>query len=160
MRWPGEAGSPLGLGRAIYDFQEWEIHSGRVLDDGGSPWWSTVNGSLVSDLRDAAAGSDGPWRDYMTAAETRCGGLQALLWSAHQHSIDRGVAQAAQLLDDETAIERDFARLAVAVVAGAAARNRSTATDELGRYTRSRYPAVYPCRSRDLEALRDRSSPR
>ena len=53
---PGGGDGPLGLGRAIADFVDWEIHSGRITEDGGgSPWWRVVNGGMILDLRDAAA---------------------------------------------------------------------------------------------------------
>jgi len=52
---PGNGGGALGLGRAIADFLDWEIRSGRIADGGaGSPWWRLVNGGMILDLRDAA----------------------------------------------------------------------------------------------------------
>lgn len=42
------------LGRAVADFVDWQIRSGRIAEDGGgSPWWRLVNGHLVLDLADA-----------------------------------------------------------------------------------------------------------
>ncbi len=44
------------MGRAVADFVDWQIRSGRIGDDGtGSPWWRSVNGYLVLDLMDATA---------------------------------------------------------------------------------------------------------
>ncbi|MCZ7534883.1 MAG: hypothetical protein M5T61_02340 [Acidimicrobiia bacterium] len=61
---PGGGAGPLGLGRAVADFVEWEISSGRIGDDGdGSAWWRVVNGGMTLDLIDAldALGElDGP----------------------------------------------------------------------------------------------------
>ncbi len=54
---PGGGAGPLGLGRAVADFVDWEIGSGRIADDGrGSPWWRVVNGGMILDLRDALTG--------------------------------------------------------------------------------------------------------
>lgn len=53
---PVGGSGPLGLGRAIADFVDWEIRSGRITEGGGgSPWWRLVNGGMILDLRDAAA---------------------------------------------------------------------------------------------------------
>jgi hypothetical protein len=153
-RWPGSDAHPLGLGRALWEFQEWEIDSGRLRDDGGSPWWSAVNGRLVSDLEDAAQGAPGPWADYiatLTAAGERA---QSALWHAHQHSISRGADAAAPLLGSETPEEQEFARLALSVVDMAAAVQHPTSGGGLGRQTRQHYPRTYPCTSDDLAAVR------
>lgn len=49
------------MGRAVADFVDWQIRSGRIGEDGGgSPWWRAVNGSLVLDLIDATAALSRP----------------------------------------------------------------------------------------------------
>ncbi|MCC6225042.1 MAG: hypothetical protein IT195_01370 [Microthrixaceae bacterium] len=151
--WPGDANHSLGLGRALFEFQEWEIQSERIADVGGSPWWSEVNGRLVSDLHEAAGGAAGPWRCYIEAVESGLGDLQALLWAAHQHSIGEGVAGAAGLLEAECDTEAAFAGLALSVVEHAAVALQRTSSSALGRATRELYPSRYPCLQEDLDRL-------
>lgn len=151
--WPGDANHSLGLGRALFEFQEWEIQSERIADEGGSRWWSAVNGRLVADLHDAAGGAAGPWRDYIEAVESGGGDLQALLWDAHQHSIGGGAHAAAALLGEECETEAAFARLALAVVDHAAQARHRTSGGGLGRSTRTLYPSRYPCRAEELDQL-------
>jgi hypothetical protein len=153
-RWPGSDAHPLGLGRALWEFQEWEIDSGRLRDDGGSPWWSAVNGRLVSDLQDAAAGLPGPWADYRAGLDDAIEEVQARLWCAHQDSITRGAEAASGLLGSETAEEQEFALTALAVVDMASAVQLRTSSSALGRQTREHYPRRYPCTKDDLGTLR------
>jgi hypothetical protein len=153
-RWPGTDAHPLGLGRALAEFQEWEIVSGRLRDGGGSPWWSAVNGRLVSDIEDAAQGAPGPWADYVAGIGGEPDQVQALLWTAHQHSIDGGAAAAAALLEEEPEHEQEFARFALVVVDMAAAMGQRTSSGGLGRQTREHYPTGYPCTEEDLQGIR------
>jgi hypothetical protein len=153
-RWPGTDSHPLGLGRALVDFQDWEISSGRLSDDGGSPWWSAVNGRLISDLEDAAAGARGPWADYMSCDGSDPEAAQAALWHAHQHSINAGALAAAGLLESEPDVEREFAGIALAVVDMAAGLGHRTSSGALGRQTRGLYPRAYPSTEADLARIR------
>jgi hypothetical protein len=150
-RWPGNDRHRLGLGRALGDFQDWEIRSGRLADGGGSPWWSTVNGFLVEDLAEAHGGAGGPWQDYLASPPEE---RQARLWLAHQDSINRGVAAAADLLAKESHPERAFIELAIRVVEMAASVDLDTSSGSLGRRTTEIYPRSYPCDEADLELLR------
>lgn len=155
-RWPGNNRHRLGLGRALWDFQEWEIRSGRLCDDGGSPWWSIVNGFLVADLAAAHRGAPGPWRDYLAASPRE---RQSRLWLAHQDSIERGVVAAAGLLAGECEPERAFIELALGVVEMAAAVSFDTSSGSLGRRTDEIYPRCYPCDRAALEVLRVELAP-
>lgn len=146
-----EGGHPLGLGRALSDFQEWEIRSGRVHDGAGSPWWSVVNGILVDDLAAAAdGGADGPWRDYLASPPRE---RQSRLWRAHQYSIGRGASAAQDLLVREVPTERAFIEIALGVVESAAAAELDTSRGSLGRRTAQLYPQSHPCCEADLERL-------
>lgn len=174
---PGTA----GLGRAVADFLEWEIRSGRITDGGGgSPWWRTTNGHLVLDLDDASArlasGDSGapigrhanedpvgawvrfatcePAADDPTATDPAGPTpAQAALWAAHQASLTAALARAEALLDAEPPDERWFARTAVAMVGHAAERAQATDTDLLDRMTRRHYPDRYPATAEDRTAL-------
>lgn len=86
-RWPGDDRHRLGLGRAMFEFQERGIGTGRISAAGGSPWWSTVNGLLVGDVEDALDGARGPWADYVEMVDVGVAEAQARLWRAHQESI-------------------------------------------------------------------------
>lgn len=149
-RWPGNDHHRLGLGRALGDFQDWEIRSGRLGDGEGSPWWSTVNGFLVEDLAEAHGGAGGSWQDYVAAPPEE---RQSRLWLAHQDSINRGVAAAADLLVGESHPERVFIGLALEAVEMAAAVGVDTSGGSLGRRTEEIYPRSYPCGEADLELL-------
>jgi hypothetical protein len=153
-RWPGTDSHPPGLGRALVDFQDWEISSGRLSDGGGSPWWSAVNGRLISDLEDAAAGVPGPWADYASCDGSDPEAAQAALWLAHQHSIDAGALAAAELLQSEPEVEREFAGIALAIVDMAAGLGHRTSSGALGHQTRELYPRAYPCTEADLARIR------
>lgn len=148
---PGDDSHPLGVGRALEDFQEWEIRSGRVADGAGSPWWSIVNGILVHDLVAAGGGGAGPWQDYLVAAPSQS---QAKLWAAHQYSIGRGAAAAEGVLVSEVPAEQAFIEVALGVVETAAVAQLDTSRGSLGRRTEQLYPRCYPCGEADLERLR------
>lgn len=163
---PGGGAGPLGLGRAVADFVEWEIRSGRIADGGrGSAWWRLVNGGMILDLRDATASSadgrrapDGPvgaWVAYSGAA----GEAQALMWAAHQASLHAALDSAGELLAEETTEEQRFARLVVEVVDQTAAACRPTDTDELARHTARDYPDRYPITAEQWQALHARFAP-
>lgn len=155
-RSPGVDAHPLGLGRALFDFQEWEIESGRIDDLGGSPWWSRVNGQLVADLAATLDGALGPWSDYTSSGPTD---RQSLLWAAHQDSIHRGVQAALEHLDGETQVEQEFIGLALGVVDMAAAVDFRTSSGALGRRTAELYPRCYPCTPAELDRLREELAP-
>ena len=155
-QWPGNDAHPLGLGRALFDFQEWEIDSGRIDDLGGSPWWSRVNGQLVADIAAALDGELGPWSDYSSSGPAD---RQSLLWVAHQDSIHRGVEAALVHLGGETEVEREFIGLALGVVDMAAAVDFRTSSGALGRRTAELYPRRYPCTPAELDRLREELAP-
>ncbi len=149
-RRPGRHGPAPGLGRALIDFQEWEISSGRIADGGGSAWWATVNGVLLLDLSEAELTGRGPWEVYGRAGPEEA---QTGLWEAHQWSIERGVAAAEPLLAEEPELERGFIALALEMVEGSAAVGYPTDTDDLGRQAASLYPDRYPCSAAELELV-------
>jgi hypothetical protein len=164
-RWPG-ADEPPGLGRAVADFQEWELASGRIVDGGGSRWWAVVNGALIADLAEAgrSLSGDGPtpthpgaraWVDYATVAAPAptTPMRQEALWSAHQVSIGAGAAIAEPLLTAECRAERRFARLVLLVVEDAARQGTDTSTDGLAQLTRRLYPPGYPIEDDALDTL-------
>lgn len=154
-RRPGRSLDPPGLGRALIEFTEWQIDSGRISDGGGSPWWSAVNGRLVGDLASAAGGASGPWTAYESAERGAVEVAQRALWAAHQDSIASGSRSALALLDAEPVREREFIGVALAVVEFAAGVNLDTAGGGLGRSTRRSYPTSYPCTEEDLVRVRD-----
>lgn len=145
---PGGSGAAPGLGRALVEFQEWEIRSGRVADGAGSRWWSTVNGVLLLDLAHATPGS--PWELYAVAEPHE---TQSRLWEAHQWSIERGAAAAEGLLSDEPQAEREFIALALEMVERSAAVGYPTDSGDLGRQAGSLYPGRYPCSAAELERV-------
>lgn len=147
----GAGAHALGPGRALWEFQEWEIRSGRLDDLGGSPWWSIVNGFLVADLAAASEGAPGPWRDCLDAPH---GERLPALWAAHQDSIGRGVAAARDRLADEPETERAFIDLALGAVQMAADAVVDTSRGSLGRQTDEIYPKSYPCTAAELERVR------
>jgi hypothetical protein len=160
---PGPKRRGLGLGRAVADFVEWEASSGRLDEASGSPWWRAMNESFVLDLRAAYAAVHpagvGPeawaaWGAYKAATPDP----QRALWTAHQVSLTRAVEAAAPLLERESAEERAFADIVLALVARAAAQNSPTDTTDLARSTRRLYPASYPITPPQLEQLVSRLS--
>ena len=177
---PGGGAGPLGLGRAVADFVDWEIRSGRITDGGGgSPWWRLVNGGMILDLRDAATvlagegidGARGPvcdggavaaWIAYASEGGTSGGApAQARLWVAHQASLHAALvaADGAALLAEERPAERAFAGLVVDVVDATAEHGRPTDTDELCRMTARHYPKEYPITPAEWDALHERFAP-
>lgn len=149
----------LGVGRAIADFTEWEIASGRIASHGGSPWWAATNGLLLADLEHASVALHG---DLATGATSAAwaelalgfGNPQRTFWVAHQRSLSRAVELASPLLAHEPAAERSFIVLALAVVDAAAAAGIPTDTALLGTLTARRYPDRYPASAADVVALR------
>lgn len=164
---PGGGAGPLGLGRAVADFVDWEIRSGRIGDDGaGSPWWRLVNGGMVLDLRDALAPGagdhdpDDPVAAWLEYVRTGPGAdAQQRMWVAHQASLHAALGPAAPLLAEEPDDERRFAHLVVAVVDQTAAACRPTDTDELARHTARHYPDRYPITAEQWSALHARFAP-
>ena len=155
---PGPAGP--GLGRAVIDFVRWEAASGRIADDGGSPWWRAVNGGLVLDLAEAAIAhrlsvpvereAVAGWLEYANAPP---GVAQARLWRAHRLSLQEATTRSAPLLEHEPAAEQQFARLVLAVVEDAASRGTPTDTGVLASLTAQWYPDHYPITQPALDAL-------
>lgn len=152
---PRSSEGSSGLGRAILDFQAWEIASGRIpTSNGGSDWWRAVNGMMVLDIAAAAQGATGPtpairaWVDYTTAAEP-----QRALWEAHQRSLHAGIRAAGALLVAESEAERRFAAIVIDVVDRTALSGSATDNDGLARLTERYYPGVYPIRPDALPAL-------
>lgn len=135
-----------GLGRAILDFQDWEIQSGRIAEDGrGSPWWRAVNGLFVLDMAEAMTGSSATcaadaWRGYALGL----GASQAALWEAHQRSLHSAIDSCDELFKLEPPAEQAFARIVVEVVDRTALANRPTDSPELAALTERFYPSSYP----------------
>lgn len=154
-----QGAGPLGLGRAVVDFVDWELRSGRLADD-GSAWWRCVNGVMMLDLRDAANAFD---RDHAVSGTASawvayaCGDLadaQAHLWDAHQASLTAGLRYAEPLLAAEPEAERELAAIVVAVVERVAADRAPTGTGALAAFTARHYPAHYPAHALDVATLR------
>jgi hypothetical protein len=155
---PGRGAGPFGLGRAVIDFQDWEIRSGRLAET-GSPWWRGVNGLLVLDLRAAGTGERsaarpaGPVAAWIAYAHSSDDHHQQLLWRAHQRSLHEALTACAPLLRSEPPAERFFARLVVGVVDHAASESHPTDTGELAELTAEHYPSSYPISDDELERL-------
>lgn len=158
-----------GLGRAIVDFLNWQIQSGRIAEGGRqSPWWRAMNGMLVLDIADAMAASPGScaarrWRRLAARSED----AQAALWEAHQRSLHGAISTCRGLFRLESPAEQAFARIVVDVVDRTALANRPTDSPELSSLTERFYPGSYPIaesavaplermRARTAEALRAR----
>lgn len=162
----GGGDGPLGFGRAVADFLDWEVSSGRVADDGGSSWWRAVNGLMVLDLEEAGrvagrASRDGTrgrseavaaWVDYARSGGEGDG--QRLLWAAHQRSLHSALEAARGLLAGEDPVEQAFATVVVRVVDAAADRREPTDTATLAEMTRRLYPDHYPVTPEHLDGLR------
>lgn len=165
-RHPGLVGRGPGLGRAILDFQAWEIASGRISPEGGSDWWRAVNGFMVLDIGAAADGNAietaavKAWRAYREASGE---GVQQLLWEAHQRSLHAGLRASRELLEREGTAEREFAGIVIDVVDRTALANATTDSDDLRNLTDRYYPAAYPTldgQLAPLQRLRVRSAER
>lgn len=160
-----------GLGRAVIEFQEWEISSGRIGDRNGSDWWATVNGQLVADLIEASdelqgLDASGPepgsrpdprpsvaaWVTYALAGP---GDSQRALWDAHELSINDGAALAEALLVDEPPAEQEFARIVLRVVKRAASDCVPTDDGNLGMLASVLYPSTYPTDADGVARVRE-----
>jgi hypothetical protein len=139
----------------LHRYQRWLTQSGRVADDGGSAWWSEVNGLLLLDMAESATLSPGAtggrsepvraWTNYWTnrAKEHRT----RLCWEAHQSSLEAGVRAAEGLLALEPPSERDFITIALSSVEIASLANLPTGrggSNVVGGFCRVFYPAGYP----------------
>ncbi len=148
----GGGGGRFGLGRAVLDFQTWEIASGRVADSGGSVWWKGMNGLMVLDLAEAGASGAARlrsvvgWENYSSGATA----TQAGFWDAHQRSLHAAVRLLSAELEEEPAAEREFADIVVDVVDRTALVGSPTDTADLAGLTERYYPDYYPI---DREAL-------
>lgn len=152
---PRSSEGPLGLGRAILDFQAWEIASGRIpASGGGSDWWRAVNGMMVLDIAAASHGAARPspairaWLDYTTASEP-----QGAFWEAHQRSLHAGIRACARLLGAEPPAEQQFAAIVIDIVDRTALSGAATDNDGLARMTERFYPRQYPIDPDELPAL-------
>jgi len=151
---PGTGRAGIGLGRAVVDFLAWEVQSGRVADEGGSPWWAAVNGLLALDVASAGPGRSGAtsaWQRYATAPPLE---QQAALWRAHGESMARAVESASPLLADECEAEREFIAIVLRVLDRATVRCTPTDSPQLGDSVRRSYPAHHPIRASELAALK------
>jgi hypothetical protein len=159
VRYP-HGSAPLGLGRAVVDFVDWERRSGRLADGGGSRWWRCINGVMMLDLRAAAHAIDhglsarGAVAAWVAYAGGEIPGAQVRLWGAHQASLAVGLAHAAPMLAAEPAAEREFAAIVVAIVERVAAGHAATGTGGLAAFTARHYPAHYPIRDVEVAILR------
>ncbi|MBE0611210.1 MAG: hypothetical protein IH609_17645 [Dehalococcoidia bacterium] len=152
---PRSSEGPFGLGRAILDFQEWEIASGRITPNGGgSGWWRAVNGMMVLDIAAATQG-EGPgspavraWLAYPSSGEP-----QHALWEAHQRSLHAGIRASGALLAAEPEAERRFAAIVIDVVDRTALSGAATDNDGLAHLTERYYPRVCPIGPGALPAL-------
>lgn len=135
----------FGRGRAILDFQGWQVASGRITEDGGSPWWRAVNGMMVLDIEAAAE----PWCAYMTSTAA----VQAALWEAHQQSLHRALRLVSELLAAETREEQAFAAIVIDVVDRTALAGSATDSAALAQLTERYYPRTYPVEPAALAAL-------
>jgi hypothetical protein len=153
-----------GFGQGVVDFVTWEIASGRLDAQHGSPWWRAVNGSMVLDLLAAQSRTHGDpvvesWREYMRFTGNRLRRVrsgyvrraQRLFWDAHQRSLHRAVDACHDLLSHEKASERDFIeRVVLHNVDYAAVSNDVTYLDVIGIFTFAAYPLRYPCTAADV----------
>jgi hypothetical protein len=152
---PHSPEGPFGPGRAILDFQAWEVASGRITPNGGgSDWWRAVNGMMVLDIAAAATGqisispSVRAWLAYPASGEP-----QRALWEAHQRSLHAGVRACPKLLAAETVAEQQFAAIVIDVVDRTALSGAATDNDGLAQLTERYYPPVYPSGLDALPAL-------
>lgn len=152
--------APLGLGRAVVDFMDWEVRSGRLVDAKGSDWWRCTNGVMMLDLLAAeraiehgheTRGAVAAWVGYALGDAPSA---QARLWAAHRASLAAGLELANPLLAPEPVAERQFAEIVVAVVERVAADVAPTDTDDLAAFTERHYPARYPARGDEVASLR------
>lgn len=151
---PRSPEGPFGLGRAILDFQEWEVTSGRIPANGGSRWWRAVNGMMVLDIAAATTGEGTvstavrAWLAYPSSEHP-----QHALWEAHQRSLHAGIFAGTTLLQEEPEAERRFAAIVIDVVDRTALSEAATDNDSLARLTERYYPSAYPIGPDALPAL-------
>jgi hypothetical protein len=152
---PRSPEGPFGLGRAILDFQAWEIASGRITAAGSrSEWWRAVNGMMVLDIAAATRGEcpGSPavraWRAYPSSEHP-----QRALWEAHQRSLHAAIQASGVLLAAEPEAEQLFAAIVIDVVDRTALSGAATDNDALAHLTERYYPRVYPIGPAALPAL-------
>lgn len=152
---PGPGVGPLGLGRAVLDFQEWEVTSGRISATGGSAWWRAVNGMMVLDIADADGDSASSpsasveaWRAYASPGTRQCD-----LWHAHQLSLHAAIRRCTELLPRELEVEIAFAAIVVDIVDRTALADLATDSADLAKLTGRHYPKTYPTPPGALAAL-------
>ena len=135
----------------IHHFQDWLTKSGRVADEGGSPWWRQVNGLLILDITESTRTDPAPsksveaWATYWdqgsrSARTTAC-------WAAHQSSLHAAAQTASDALAVETEAEQLFIAVALESVDLAARANLPTGrvgSPIIGGFCRAFYPESYP----------------
>jgi len=172
-RHPGSTRGVLGLGRALVEFLEWEILSGRLDPMTGSRWWRVVNGLMVLDLHDADPDVAGPpptvgrstlgavgsaaWTTYRSCHTEDA---QEAFWHAHQQSLLHAVYAAADLLLEEPRAEQAFVGIVLEVVGQAADVELASDTGLLGASARDLYPNTYPATDEAVALLRARLAER
>ncbi len=158
-RFPGTGRRAPGLGRALIEFQDWEIDSGRVP---GSRWWSAVNGLMVADIEAASVCDVDERSSGIVAAWARFAGgsedPQRSLWVAHQASLERAVDLCEPLLSREPAPEQRFAAFVLALVRWSSSELVPTDGPLLDELTRRHYPPRHPITTAQWEALEARFS--
>ena len=135
----------------IHRFQGWLTNSGRVADDGGSPWWREVNGLLLLDIAESTTPNLTPskpvaaWATYLNQ-RSRSTRTRAC-WAAHQSSLHAAAQTASDVLAVETEAEQLFIAVALESVDLAARANLPTGragSPIIGGFCRAFYPESYP----------------
>lgn len=146
-------GNPQLLG--IYRFQVWLTDSGRMADDGGSPWWREINGLLLFDVIESttanptSSGAVAAWATYWNqrSRSMRTRGC----WNAHQSSLHAAAQTANDAFALETEAEQLFIAIALESVDLAAGANLPTGrvgSPIIGGFCRAFYPDSYPAGDR------------
>ena len=140
----------------LLQFQRWLTLSNRLDLHDGSPWWREVNGHIVLDMVDTAAGlppSSEPqelWQEFWSS-DGRSDRTRSW-WAAHQASLTAGQQGAVDLLAEEDEHERAFVQVAVEAVALAARAElptRGMGSRVVGGFCAAFYPDSYPAGAGD-----------
>ncbi len=155
----------VGLGKAIVDFVHWLDHSGRLAAGSGSPWWRSINGSMIVDMDEAVGllASDGPaarsdrsavnsWLRYAATArnvDIPRAQRQEDLWEAHQQSVHDAVHGSVQLHLRESPKEQAFIsqtirNLDVIALSNFPSDNHLGANVAFRAFLRTGFPGSYP----------------
>jgi len=153
----GRPGSSSGPARAnpellgLRRFQVWLTESGRLADDGGSPWWREVNSLLLLDVVESTMAGPAPsdsvaaWVIYWDQRSPA--GRTSAWWTAHQSSLHTAARTASDVLILETEAEQSFIALALRSVELAARARLPTGrvgSPVIGGFCRVFYPRSYP----------------